>query len=104
MGPAIHSSSNSKAAIISQLKADLLHLQGFKSLQSTSHDFIDLGPLESAFPNSTFPIGAIHELVSAKQEHAAATAGFIAGLLSCLMKQGKACLWVSASRNIYLLL
>ncbi len=101
MGAAIQSSANLKAAIINQLKADILHLQGFKSLQATSHNFIELGPLESAFPNSIFPIGAIHELVSAKQEHAAATAGFIAGLLSGLMKQGKACLWISVSRNIY---
>jgi len=49
MGAAIQSSANLKAAIINQLKADILHLQGFKSLQATSHNFIELGPLESAF-------------------------------------------------------
>jgi len=44
---------------------------------------------------------AIHEFLSAEPEHAAASGGFIAGLLKTLMLNGGACLWISMSRSLF---
>ncbi|QEC54320.1 Error-prone repair protein ImuA [Anseongella ginsenosidimutans] len=89
-----------KNAIISQLQKDLLLWQGFKPPQSHA-DAIGLGPVESAFPNGVFPVGSIHEFVSENPEQAAASSGFMAGLLASLMRSGQACLWISVSRKLF---
>jgi protein ImuA len=57
--------------------------------------------VESVFPNGVFPVGAVHEFVSAAPEHAAATGGFMAGVLGSLMRGGGACLWISVSRMLF---
>jgi protein ImuA len=46
-------------------------------------------------------LGAIHEFISVGPESAAATAGFISGLLSPLMKRGGASIWIGSSRTIF---
>ncbi|CAN5369872.1 ImuA family protein [soil metagenome] len=89
-----------KAEILAELQADILRLQGFKSADNSAMDW-GLGPIKSAFPNSTFPLGAVHEFLSARPEDAAATSGFIAGLLSSLMGSNGTSLWISASRKLF---
>ncbi|HEY8958704.1 Error-prone repair protein ImuA [Chitinophaga sp.] len=89
-----------KAAIIAGLQRDILLLQGFKQANSTSVD-MGLGRITAAFPNETFPTGVIHEFVSTAAEHAAATAGFISGLLNTLMQGGGACIWISTCRTLF---
>ena len=81
--------------IIQTLQREILPLQGFKQYNAAR---VDMGfkPLEHAFPNNTFPTGAIHEFMGATTEDIAATSGFIAGLLSRLMQQGSPCLWIGA--------
>jgi protein ImuA len=93
--------SDHKEAIISQLKKDILLWQGFKPPTAGRKERIGLGPLEDAFPNAVFPKGALHEFLTEAPEHAAASAGFISGLLNALMLQGGACLWISVSRTIF---
>jgi protein ImuA len=93
--------SESKETIISQLKKDILLWQGFKPPTAGRKEIIGLGPLEDAFPNSVFPKGALHEFLTEAPEHAAASAGFISGLLNALMQQGGACLWISVARTIF---
>lgn len=88
-----------KATIISQLQKDILLLQGFKPANGDGVD-IGLGPITEAFPNATFPLGAIHEFLSGGHEMAAASSGFIAGLLAPLMGSGGTSLWISASRKL----
>jgi len=90
-----------KKQIISQLQKDILAWQGFIPPQAGAAEGIGLGPVESAFPNAVFPTGAIHEFLSGVPEHAAASGGFIAGLLKTLMLNGGACLWISVSRTIF---
>lgn len=92
--------SATKKEIIDQLQKDLLLLQGYKPPSAAIINF-GLGPVESAFPNAVFPTGAVHEFLSNVVEHAAATGGFVAALLSPLMKQGGACLWISSSRTLF---
>jgi len=93
--------SNQKADIIAQLKRDILPLQGFRtSLKAIELDRA-LGPITSAFPNSTFPLGAIHEFISTSSEDSAASSGFLSGIVSNLMVAGRVLIWISSSRTIF---
>lgn len=91
----------STSDIIAQLQKDMLPLQGVRnSLKNTGLDAA-LGPIKNAFPGNSFPIGAIHEFIAVNPEAATASCGFISGILSSLMRNRGALLWISASRNIY---
>ena len=59
-----------------------------------------LWEVEKAFPDQTFPLGAVHEFISHAKEEAAATNGFMAGLVSQLVKNGTT-VWVSSKRTIF---
>ncbi len=90
-----------KKNTIEQLQKQILSLQGMASLPKGSDGKIGLGPIEAAFPNAVFPTAAIHEFICKSVEEAAASEGFIAGLLSKLSKPDSACLWISKSRSIF---
>ncbi len=90
-----------KKDIISKLQKDILLWQGFTPPAAGKAKGVGLGPLESAFPNKVFPTGAIHEMLCPDREHTAATAGLISGILSSLMKQGGACLWIGTMRRLF---
>jgi protein ImuA len=87
--------------IITQLRQEILQLQGFRAPAPGAAVELGLGPVTAAFPNSVFPTGAMHELISPLRENAAATCGFMAGLVSGLMASGGVCVWVSSARTIY---
>ena len=89
-----------KADIITQLKKDILALQGFRPLIHAQH-IIDLGTINHSFPDSTFPLGANHEFICKSKESLAATSGFIAGILSGLLKKDGAVIWISSSQIIF---
>ena len=89
-----------KAKIISQLQQDILLLQGYKPADRSAVD-IGLGFIREAFPNGSFPLGAVHEFLSVGAEDIAATTGFIAGLLSPLMGSGGTSLWISSTRKLF---
>jgi len=93
--------SDHKQAIISQLRQDILLWQGFKPPVAGHKEEIGLGPVEAAFPNGVFPKGALHEFLTEMPEHAAASIGFISGLLQALMQEGGACLWIGVSRTVF---
>lgn len=89
----------SKADIIAKLRQDLLSLQGLRPASDPLN--VGLGPIESAFPNDTFPTGAMHEFLSDTAEDAAATYGFIAAILAPLMQLGGACVWIRKTNKIF---
>jgi protein ImuA len=89
-----------KDDIIKSLQSDILRLEGFKRVSSTTVD-IRLGPMVEAFPNATFPLGAVHEFLCAIPEDLAATVGFISGMLSAIMGSAGAGLWISSSCKIF---
>lgn len=60
-----------------------------------------LGPIERSFQGGKLPTGVIHEFVSNVDVDAAATNGFIAGLLGQLICTTGNCLWISTRRTIY---
>jgi protein ImuA len=90
----------SRDDILNNLRSDILRLQGFRSCKSPTID-IGLGPILNAFPNRTFPLGAVHEFLSAQPEHTACTFGFIAALLSSIMNTNGVSIWISTSRMLY---
>jgi protein ImuA len=87
--------------IIEKLRRDIMHLEGFKPASSDANAIDGLQQIERSFPNHVFPTGAVHEFLTFKQEHVASTAGFVAGIMSVLMKNDGACLWISTNRKIF---
>jgi protein ImuA len=92
---------DTKKDIISQLRKDILLWEGFKPPATAGADTFGLGPLESAFPNDIFPTGTIHEMICPTPEQAAATGGFMSGLLASLMDHESACLWIGTTRKLF---
>jgi protein ImuA len=92
--------ASSKAHIISQLQKDILLLQGFKPCGIEGND-AGLSIIEEAFPNSNFPIGAVHEFLSTGSEDNSASYGFISGIVSSLMKTNTPSIWISSSKLIF---
>jgi len=90
-----------KKDILLQLQKDILPLQGFRPPAAGSAVDMGLGPVAKAFPNHAFPTGAVHEFLSTGAENAAASGGFIAGLLAALMESDRVCVWISASRTLF---
>jgi protein ImuA len=90
-----------KANTITQLQREILPLQGLKKLRTDNDIQIGCRSIEKAFPNSTFPVGCIHEFLSASHYDKAATNGFVAALLSKLMLSKATAIWISRSRNIF---
>lgn len=86
--------------IIAQLQKDIHRLEGFKPAVNPVVD-LALGPMQKAFPQSSFPLGALHEFLSAEREDMAATSGFIAGLISQVMAHHGPTLWISANRKLF---
>ena len=93
--------SGSKADIIAQLQKEILPLQGFRSSAKAPLIDLGLGAIRNAFPNRSFPLGAIHEFSAPLPEQAAATGGFIAAMLSSLMQNGIAVVWISLNRTVF---
>ena len=89
-----------KADIITQLKKELLALQGFRPLLH-QHLQIDLGTINHSFPGSQFPLGVNHEFICNSKENLAASSGFIAGILSSMLQKAGAVVWISSSQIIF---
>ncbi len=89
-----------KNDIVAKLQQEILSMQGLRE-PAWQRNHIRFGAIEQAFPNNIFPTGAIHEFLSNAKESAAATTGFMAGLLGGLMQKGGPCLWISSNRNIF---
>jgi protein ImuA len=92
---------NGKRELFQKLQQDILVWQGFKPVAACKDEKIGLGEIENSFPSGVFPKKAIHEFITVDPEDAAASDGFIAGLLSVLMENGAACVWVSTSRRLF---
>ena len=93
--------NTSKANIIAQLQKEILPLQGFKTKSTNNLQDVGLGPIKYAFPNAAFPLGAIHEFLYVSPEDAAATGGFVSGILSSLMRNKGAIIWICSSLKIF---
>jgi protein ImuA len=88
-----------KQDIIQQLQKEVHSMQRLKKVSGQNLN-TGLWEIEKAFPDQTFPLGAVHEFISDAKEDAAATNGFMAGLISQLIKKGTA-LWISNKRMLF---
>ncbi|MFO0489454.1 MAG: ImuA family protein [Cyclobacteriaceae bacterium] len=89
-----------KAEMLAQLQSDILRLQGFKPAGS-GLGALSLGAIDAAFPNRTFPTGAVHEVVSPASEDLAAASGFLTGLMAGLMRSKGVAVWISTRRTVF---
>jgi len=90
-----------KQEVISELKAQILALQGYKNAPASVQSPKGLDIFASAFPNRIFPLNGIHEFISFSHEETACSTGFISGLLSGLMQNGSASIWVCSKRTLF---
>jgi protein ImuA len=86
--------------LIQKLQGEVYALQRYKKVKADIPQ-LGLGPIIHAFPQDTFPIGAVHEFISHTSENAAATTGFMTALAGRLMQQHGTCLWVSSRRTVF---
>ena len=87
--------------IKAQLQREILSLQGCKKASNESLVDLKLGGIEQAFAGGTFPLGGVHEFIATKQEDAAASSGFIAGILSSLMQKEGVVIWIGPSPKLF---
>jgi protein ImuA len=90
-----------KQEILERLRKELLEVQGIKPTPFADGDGFGLGPVEACFPSKVFPTGTIHEFLAENPEEAAASEGFISGLLAKLMENGSSCVWISRNRKLF---
>ncbi|WP_353721160.1 Error-prone repair protein ImuA [Dyadobacter sp. 676] len=90
-----------KNGMFNRLQEDILALQGFSTLPGAKKIDLGLGIMNASFPSHSFPIGAVHEFISMGPENAAATTGFMAGLLGKLMGEYGICLWVGIKPIVF---
>ena len=64
----------SKADIIAQLQKEILPLQGCKPVAGNIGFDGGLGFIKNAFPNASFPLGAVHEFFCSGAEDVSASA------------------------------
>jgi protein ImuA len=89
------------ANIIADLQRDILLLSGFKPVVTGSCNNGGLAVMKEAFPNNSFPLAAVHEFFCTNDETASASAAFVSAILSSLMCNGGATVWISEKPLIF---
>lgn len=89
------------ADIISRLRKDILIRQGLKKQAGGLAVDMGLGSIDRAFPDGTFPLTAVHEFICNSSENKTATTGFIAALLSAMMRRKGVVIWISPSQFLF---
>ena len=84
-----------------RLQQEIFRMQGGKPNTDVSAGRVALGPVLEAFPDQRFPTAAVHECVTTSPASTAATTGFIAGVLGCLMKNNGPCIWISPDKILF---
>jgi protein ImuA len=90
-----------KADIIAQLQKDILLLGGHKPPVTNMALPNGLRFMRQHFPQGVFPLGAVHEFLCGQPEDAAATGGFISGVLSTCMPVKGAVISISLRKGIF---
>jgi protein ImuA len=92
---------SAKADIIAKLQKEILLLSGNKPPVQDIGLPNGLRFMRQHFPQGVFPSGAVHEFLCSQPEDAAATGGFISGILSTCMPVKGAVIWISLRKNIF---
>jgi protein ImuA len=92
---------SAKSDIISRLKREILPLEGLGTHRRESAMGVDLEFMSEAFPQGSFPLGAVHEMISEGAEARASTAGFSSGILTGLIQNGGAAVWIGNAPTLF---
>lgn len=87
--------------IITRLREEVYAMQSFRKQGIAPIIDTGLDALEKSFHAGVFPVGAVHEFISYEQEEAAATNGFMCGLLDKLMSGSGPCVWISKNKDVF---
>ena len=90
-----------KADIISALRKDILSLQGIRHDSNNSRLDKMIGMLKNAFPEKTFPVGAMHEFITTSPEDSAVTNAFVASIVNPLMVDCGPVIWVGNNTSVF---
>ena len=88
------------ADIISNLRQDILRLNGFKLKRQTGEGSLIVQPLLSAFLHNQFPLACLHEFICKDPVSRAATIGFVSVLLSAFCTRGPV-IWISEKNRVF---
>lgn len=91
---------NGKHEIIEQLRRDIRSLETNRSCTVRQPSQVELGPINQAFQDKRFPLGAMHEFRCNEMKNLAATQGFIAAILGYLLKDGTAGVWIGPVKTM----
>jgi len=89
-----------KQHIIDQLRKEIIEVHGVGNTVTNASINSLLGPIINAFPNTQFPLAAIHEFILEPAE-IASTTGFMSALLAALMQTGGNVVWLSRSPTVF---
>jgi len=92
-----------RAEKVAQLRQDILRKEGFRPTTNPLMNQV-LGPLESAFPSGSFPIGVVHEFQPDEVRSGssrAATVGFITALAAPILAGKKVMCWIGTAGNVF---
>lgn len=87
--------------ILDRLKREILPLQGPGAPSRVHREEPLIAPILHAFKDRRFPTGAVHEFLYQGAECAAATTGFVAALLSSLIRETGTVMWIGSNRCIF---
>ena len=85
--------------IISQLKKEILLLEGFK--EPLLAEEASIGRINESFPNGVFPFSSLHEFFCYSHEEMTASSAFIAAMLSSRRGKKGAAIWISPKLKIF---
>lgn len=95
-------SDSPSSATLNALRQEIRRLEGFKGMTATGTPLrFGIPDIDNALPEKSFPLGVTHEFISDSPEEAAATTGFLSGLLALLTKGTGTIAWICRQRSIY---
>jgi protein ImuA len=90
------------AAAMAALRQEIRRLEGFKNpLAQANAVRFGIPEIDNALPEKSFPLGVTHEFISHAPEEAAATAGFLSGLVALMTKDSGSVAWIGRQRPMY---
>ncbi len=89
------------AAAMTALRQEIRRIEGFKNPSGRGALRFGIPEIDNALPEKSFPLGVTHEFISQHAEETAATAGFLSGILSLLLRESGSIAWIGSRKTFY---
>lgn len=96
-----HPQPKMAAAAMAALRQEIRRIEGFKNPSGRGALRFGIPAVDNALPEKSFPLGVTHEFISDQPEETAATAGFMAGLLSLMLRDNGSIAWIGSRKTWY---